>query len=293
MKSACILALLAAAVSAQTQRPEFEVASIKPSPDQVPQRIQIGVHVDGAQVHISYYSLRDYIRTAYRLKDYQIVGPDWLTAVRFDVDAKLPDGATRPQVPEMLQSLLAARFELTSHRGAKDLPIYGLVVASGGSKLQESAADPDNPPPADPDKAPRNVTASANGGARGGGSVNLGNGSYYSIQIDRFEAKKLTMPVFTESISRFLDRPVIDATGLKAAYDFVLPITPQDYRVMMVRAALTMGISLDSDDLRTLDSASDASIHRGLAALGLKLEQRKSPVETLVVDHALRTPTEN
>jgi uncharacterized protein (TIGR03435 family) len=291
IRSVLLGVLAAAAVSAQTPRLEFEVASVKPSSDQVPQRLNIGVHIDGAQVHINYYSLRDYIRTAFRLKDYQIVGADWLGGVRFDLDAKLPEGSSRPQVPEMLQAMLADRFELTTHRGTKDLPVYALVVTPGGPKLQETPPDPDAPTVTDPN-APRNVTATAAGG-RSGGTVNLGNGSYYSLGFERFEARKLTMAVFTESVSRFLDRPVFDRTELKGNYDFTIQLTPQDYRAMMVRAGMSMNIALDASDLKALEGANDASLHRGLAALGLKLEQRKSPIETLVIDHALRTPTGN
>jgi len=44
---------------------------------------------------------------AYRIKDYQVSGPDWLAGARFDIVAKLPEGATRDQAPEMLQALLA------------------------------------------------------------------------------------------------------------------------------------------------------------------------------------------
>src|SRR5262245_7541501 len=76
------------------QKVEFEVASVKPSGDVPPNQVAVGVHIDGAQVNCNYLSLRDYIRMAYRVKIYQVVGPDWMASTRFDISAKLPAGAT-------------------------------------------------------------------------------------------------------------------------------------------------------------------------------------------------------
>src|SRR5260370_6003065 len=138
-------------------RLEFEVASVKPSTaPAMGSSVNIGVKINGAQMHISSLSLKDYIRLAYRVKDYQVSAPDWLTGERFEIDAKLPDGATREQVPDMLQSLLADRFGLKLHRGSKEFPVYALVVASGGLKMEELPPDP-----ADDAAAPVDVVASA------------------------------------------------------------------------------------------------------------------------------------
>ena len=107
-----ILAVLLASVTTFAQtRPEFEVASVKPAPEQFAQA-NIGLHIDGSQVRYSYFSLKDYIGMAYRMKNYQITGPEWLASQRFEIAAKLPDGANISQVPDMLQSLLADKFAL-------------------------------------------------------------------------------------------------------------------------------------------------------------------------------------
>src|SRR5271167_3030167 len=104
MRSICGVFFLAVAALAQTApKPEFEVASIKPSSTLGDMRFKIGIHIDGAQVRCTYLSLADYIRIAYRVKTYQISGPDWLATDRFDISAKLPTGATRDQVPAMVQ----------------------------------------------------------------------------------------------------------------------------------------------------------------------------------------------
>src|SRR5579871_4621693 len=96
--------------------PAFEVASIKPSPPLDPSKLiagtmHIGVSIDSARVDIGSTSLADLIRIAYRVKPYQVSGPDWMKAQRFDIMAKIPDGVSKDMVPEMLQGLLADRFK--------------------------------------------------------------------------------------------------------------------------------------------------------------------------------------
>src|ERR1039458_6802679 len=82
--------LASVAVFGQTPpvRLEFEVASIKASSPSTTGQVNVGVQIDGAQVHCANFSLREYIRLAYRVKDYQISGPDWLASERFDIDRK-------------------------------------------------------------------------------------------------------------------------------------------------------------------------------------------------------------
>ena len=270
-------------------RLEFEVASVKPAKSQPAEQANIGVHIDGAQVHINYYSLRDYIRRAYRLKNYQISGPDWLASERFDVDAKLPAGGTPGQVPEMLQALLADRFQLTTHRGSKEFPVYGLLVVRGALKLKQAGADAT----ADTGDPFKNVTTVSASGSEQGVSVSYGNGTYYTFANNRLEVKKFSMARFADLMSLYLDRPVVDMTDLQGDYDFTLGLTPEDYRVMLIRIAMSQGVALPPEALRLLEGASDDSVHAGLRALGLKLAPRKAPIQTLVVDHILKSPTEN
>lgn len=102
--------LLPAAIFGQV-RHEFEVASIKPAMPMTPDTI-LGMHVDGAQIRVTYFSLKDILAMAYPVRFEQIIGPDWLPSERFDVVAKLPDGATRAQIPEMLQALIQDRSRI-------------------------------------------------------------------------------------------------------------------------------------------------------------------------------------
>jgi uncharacterized protein (TIGR03435 family) len=283
--------LASVAVFGQTPpvRLEFEVASIKASSPSTTGQVNVGVQIDGAQVHCANFSLREYIRLAYRVKDYQISGPDWLASERFDIAAKLPAGAKREQVPDMMQSLLADRFGVKMHRETKELPAYAIVVGKGGLKMKESPPDPDADTAA-AGAAPVNVTAS---GGRGGVSVNLGGGSYYAFANNRFEAKKFTMTVFADALTRYVDRPVVDMTGLQGKYDLTLQFTPEDYLAMTIRSAVAAGVSLPPEALKYLDNASDESLFSSVEALGLKLEPRKAPLEVLVIDQAAKAPTAN
>jgi uncharacterized protein (TIGR03435 family) len=124
-------------------------------------------------------------------------------------------------------------------------------------------------------------------------SVNLGKGSSFTFGNNRFEGKKLTMANIAETFTRFLDRPVIDMTGLPGRYDFTLEVSPEDYRAIMVRSALNAGVSLPPEALRALDASSGDSVINAAEKLGLKLDPRKTKMDVIVVDSAAKTPTEN
>jgi len=251
------------------------------------ERVDVGVHVDGAQVRIVALPMRDYLARAYRLKLYQVSGPEWLSSERFDVNAKLPSGSTQEQIPEMLQSLLEERFQIKMHREKKELPVYALIIGKPPLKLQESAPDPNavverNGTP--------NVVAS---GSAAGVSVDLGNGSYYTFSNGKLEAKKVTMEIFVRQLERYVDRPIIDMTELKGNYDLTLAVTPEDYTAMLIRVAVNAGMILPPQALQLLDNGSIASLLDGLQQLGLKMDARKAPLDVLVIDQLAKTPTEN
>jgi uncharacterized protein (TIGR03435 family) len=282
-----ILLCAPAAFAQNPARPSFEVASIRPSSGAPAQAVAVGVHIDGAQFRASYLTLKDYIATAYRLKLYQISGPDWIGSDRFDIAASLPEGSLPAQIPAMMQGLLEERFQLKFHREKRDFPIYALEVAKGGLKMTEA---PPSAEKADA-RAPQAFTGS---GSNQGVSVNLGPGASFTFANNRFEAKGLTMPNVAGTLERFLDRPVVDMTDVKAAYDFAVDLTEEDYRAMLIRSAVVAGVVLPPDVLRILDrSSSPESLFEGLGKLGLKLDARKAPLDALIVDAALRVPTQN
>jgi len=270
-------------------RQAFEVASIRPAPNAPPQGVTAGARVDGSQFRTSFLTLKDYIGMAYRLKLYQISGPDWIGSDRFDVAATLPDGSLPAQVPEMMQTLLEDRFQLKVHREKKEFPVYALEVLTTGLKIKESPPDPELDKP--DAKAPQTFTGA---GSNQGVVVNLGRGSSFSFSENKFEAKRLTMAALAATLERFLDRPIVDMTGLNGSYDLAVNVTAEDYRAMLIRSAVVAGVILPPEVLRILDGASSpASLFDGIEKLGLRLESRKAPLDLLVIDGALKTPTEN
>jgi uncharacterized protein (TIGR03435 family) len=284
MRSIACYALLSGALAAQA-RPEFEVASIRPSAEQV-QQANVGVRISGSQMRISYFSLKDYVGMAYRLPMSQITGPDWLAQARFDIAATIPDGASSAQVPEMLQKLLADRFELKVHRDWKEFPVYALAIAKGGLKLQESAATTDEP------ARPGTVNVGASGSAAGL-AMDLGGGSFFSLANSRLEIKRATMMTVAATLTRLVDRLVMDTTGLAGTYDLAFDLGPEDYGAIIVRSAVNAGVVLPPQALRVLDTASIDPFSGPLAKFGLTLESRKSPLEVVVVDSMRKTPTDN
>ena len=278
----------AVAFAQPPSRPEFEVASIRPSAELPLGTGAAGVRIDGAQVRCTYLSMKDYLAMAYQVKLYQVAGPDWLGSERFDIVATLPAGASQAKIPEMLQALLVDRFQVKIHRDKKEFPVYALEVAKGGPRLKETPPDSN----ADSGDAKGGVSVAAAGSANGVG-VNLGNGSSYALASNRFEARKLSMATLADSLERFVDRPIVDSTELKGNYDFTLELTPEDYGAMLIRSAISAGVVLPPQALRALDYGSLGSLFDALQKQGLKLDARKAPLDVLVVDQARKTPTEN
>lgn len=111
----------------------FEVAAIKPN--------KSGSNDSHWNDHSSKMTaanvtLRQLIAFAYGVHDFQISGPDWLRAEHYDIRAEGEAWASRDQRPLVLQNLLTDRFKLLIHRETKELPVYALVIAKDGVKLQ-------------------------------------------------------------------------------------------------------------------------------------------------------------
>jgi uncharacterized protein (TIGR03435 family) len=226
---------------------------------------------------------------AYQVKFYQILGPEWTAGERFDISAKLPEGSSRSDVPEMLQSLLADRFEMKMHRETKELPVYTLTVMKGGPKMKASPLDEE----AADAPGGRGATNVGGSGGRAGVALNFGRGSSFTFADNKIVATKLSMASFLDTLARFLDRPTIDATELKGTYDFELTFTPEDFRAMQIRSAIAAGVVLPPEALRALEGSSGDSLFSAVQTVGLKLESRKAPIEVLVIDSIRKTPTEN
>jgi uncharacterized protein (TIGR03435 family) len=282
-----ILAFLLTA-SAFAQSPQFEVASIKPFDPSAQGQALAGVHVDGAQIRLAGLSLRDLLAMAYKIKATLITGPDWTATERFDISATLPSGGTRAQLPEMMQALLVERFQVKVHKDKKEFPVYALLVGKGPSKLKESPPSPDADKD-EPGRAAGVVTTAAGNGV----NVNYGHGISYTFANNRFDAHKLTMLIFAGNLERFADRQIVDMTGLTAPYDFAFDVAPEDYIAMLLRSAVWAGVNLPPQAQKMLDDSSPAALGDALQQIGLRLEARKAPLDVLVIDEALKTPTAN
>ena len=263
-------------------RPEFEVASIKPAMPLTPET-NMGLHVDGAQIRVTYFSLKDILAMAYPVKFEQILGPDWLPSERFDIAAKLPDGATRAQIPEMLKTLIQDRFQMKMHRDKKEFSVYSLEISKAGPTVTEAPPDPDS----EPGFATGNMTPN------GGAILRYGKDSFFEFVDNKIDIKKLPMTIFADWLSRYMDRPVVDMTGLKGRYDFVLNLSPEDFRAMYLRSAISAGVLVPPQLLGTLDGASLGSLYAALQKVGLKMQPGKAPLDVLVIDSVQKKPTDN
>ena len=185
--------------------------------------------------------------------------PQWAGTEHYDIDARIPDGdqaqwqdpaAQKTMLRTMLQAMLEERCKLVVHRDTKELPVYALVLKSGGPKFKET--DPAAPHPGTP--------------VPGGGSVVPEDDGktmhFYGVSIASLA------PLF----SNWTGRPVQDNTGLTGRYD-----------VVIVRPAL-------GGPAAAQDGGPDSrpSISGALDDLGLHLESTKGSVETLVIDHVER-----
>lgn len=293
-------ALCLTAVHAQTP-PTFEVASVKPAGILDPQKImsgqqRIGKKVDKARVEFSTMSLNELILEAYKIKSYQLVAPDWtsgMSAPRFDIQAKIPEGATEEQIPEMLQALLAERFGLKVHKNGKEMSVYALTIAKTGLKMKPA----DAPVETQEDAAP-GIKMSGNIQDGKGITVNAGKEggtTRMSMNPDtkemHMEFSRLPITRLVQMLTAMVDRPVVDATELKGDYQVAVDLP----MASMMRMAAMSGNGPPPGDSNKMVEATDpgTSIFESVQKLGLKLEPRKSQLETIVVDHLEKTPTEN
>ena len=227
-------ALLTAACLAQ---PAFEAAAIKPSsaPDG-----SSSTHSNNGRIHMQNVSLRSIVMMAYRLQNHQYVGPAWMESARFNIDAKAEEKVKDAEMMQMLQTLLAERFKLKIHHETKQVSGYALVVAKGGLKIKPVE----------------------------------GQGSSTNSNNNKLTATHINMDRFAKYVSNVLVQPVVDETGLKDSYSFVIEYeNPRPGR---------------EDKESTLPTLFTALTE----TLGLKLEPRKVPIDVVVVDHA-EQPTEN
>jgi len=244
------------AVAQQTVPRAFEVASIKlnnsgdGSSAVIPR--------PGGGLTATNVNLIQLLRFGFQIQEYQIAGqPNWATARRFDIEARaggntaeLPADAWQP----MLQQLLADRFKLTFHREQREVPVFELVVARNGHKLQKATLDDCSAPPA--------------------GSCGTFRASSQQIIGDR-----VSMDAFATRLSRSLGRTVTNKTNVEGVFNLTLQWTPD--------------AQLNPQPETPTQNGAGPSIFTAMQEqLGLRLESAKGRAEVLVIDR-VEQPSEN
>jgi uncharacterized protein (TIGR03435 family) len=285
----CVPLLITGLALAQEspQSPEFEVASVKLSAPQTGGGVFVGVRggpgtKDPMRINYVNESLRNLLTEAYSVRLYQVSGPDWIDAERYDISATIAAGATKDQVQLMLQKLLAERFKAILHHEARDFPVFELTVAKSGSKLRESSS----------------VPAAATGDSKG--SNPIGSDGFPQLPpgatgmmgamhngISRLIAGKQTLGALAKVLENELGTKVYDKTGLTGTYDFTLDYIRDQSRALNQFKGLPGATAAD-------DSVEAPAIATALQEqLGLRLIRTKAPLDVIVLDQASKTPTEN
>jgi uncharacterized protein (TIGR03435 family) len=224
---------------------QFEAASIKLHTVTSPSTGRSGIEETQGLIRIEDLSLKAIIQAAYGVKDYQFSGPSWLDSVHFDIVAKPPAGYQHPQLQPLLRNLLADRFKLAVHHESKETAGFGLEVAKADPKLREATK-------------PR---------------------GYFTVRPGLIEEDRGSLADLANALARIVGRPVVDETGLTAAYEIKLEWRPDPTSAAPV-----------ADDSPEAGPSLFAALRD---QLGLRLQPKKVAVETLIVDHAEKAPTEN
>jgi uncharacterized protein (TIGR03435 family) len=200
-------------------KPEFEVATIKPSDPNRPGR---GITVNPSGIfHTLNTTLNDLIKFAYGVHPKQVVSaPAWADSERFDIEAK-PDRPGMPTVNQMkvmVQKLLADRFSLTYHNDKRELSAYAITVPKSGLKIkkEESAIIP----------IP----------------------GFGGLPQRGFNARNATLAEFASVMqAQFTDLPVIDQAELgDTRYTFILKFTPDPNAAFRRRGSPASGAIPDA-----------------------------------------------
>jgi bla regulator protein blaR1 len=265
----------------------FEVASVKqdtaePSPSNVSTNVPPGdgdyYTPNGGLFTATNMPLFNYIMFAYKVSDSQAgilraQVPKWVLSARFDIQARALGNPTKDQMRLLMQTLLADRFKLATHRETRRLPVFDLVQSRPGKtgpQLQTHSANtscssvPDSP--------------AAAGTVAGGFPLTCGGIQPMQATVSgrvRIGGRNVSMGLIASTFPAVMldSRPVLDRTGLSGTFDFALEWTPEP------NGPLTPSTSFQADESgpEFLEALKDQ--------LGLKLEATTGPVDALFIDH--------
>jgi len=227
--------------------PDWEVVTVRPGD---PNGMGSGIRVEGRDLVVQRHTVETLLLFGYGVHKTQVMNaPDWVRSERWDARG-YPDVPGQPSLPQfqgMIRKLLVERFGLVEHTEKRDLAVYALTVGKGALKIEKSAGDP-NGIPLENDRE--------NGGQR------------------TMQAGNMTMREFCLLMTYFMDKPVVDQTGLQGRYDFLLKYT------------------FDETRAPTDGSAPPTMFTAIQEQLGLKLEPVKTATDVMVIDKVER-PGEN
>jgi uncharacterized protein (TIGR03435 family) len=254
--------LAAEPLSAQGTGPakEFEVVSIRDAPELSPQdrmavdpRTRVS-RISPGLVRMPYESVARILQRAFGLARPQVIAPEWTESRHFSIAAKLPDGATRDDVPEMLRNMLSVRFHLAYHTEVRNTPVLVLSLAKGGIKAETAAVQ----------------------SRRRGSPIDHG-GMHYELAT--------TFAGLADFLKEQTFSPVLDRTGLLNTYSFSF-----DFYLFGKLGEDGKPLEPPTDDFPA-DVARHYG--EALAPLGLLLTPSKAALENVIIDHLDREPTEN
>src|SRR5665213_556547 len=238
---------------------EFDVAEVRPSsPDE-----KENFEMNNGRIKATMILLKDLIQFAYNVEDDGVRnGPKWLESERFDITAKTAPTASEDTLRTMVRSLLEQRFGLTVHMEKQPVGVFGLTAAK--PKLKDAEAS---------ERSTCRITAAD--GAR------------------MFTCANVTMGQFVERLrpvaNGYVDRPIVDLTGLKGSYDFVLTWSP----VRRIAGRAPSAPAGEGAIVPSADPTGAITLFEAIdRQLGLKLSERKHPMPVVVIDKVERKPSE-
>jgi uncharacterized protein (TIGR03435 family) len=197
-----------AAAQPAPAEPAFDVAAIRENHSDHTARSHIVSSPSDGHLTVMNVPMKMLLQFAFALPETRILGgPDWLNSIKFDIEAKsdssvddrlraLNSDQAKLLKQKMVQALLADRFKLVCHKETRELPVYALVAAKGGPRLQ-------------PSKSNGSTVDSSNN------RINIRGGDN-------------TVSTLAAELSKRLGRVVIDKTGIAGRYDVILNWSPDD-----------------------------------------------------------------
>ena len=258
MRSLALTVVLSLGINAtgraQIAPPSFEVASVRPSQREVGPDYNNRITYSPGEFTGHNVTLKRLIAESWHCELKQEIGPPWLDRNEYEVEARLPDGASDKQIPAMLGLLLQDRFALKAHRETRPMRVYELTAGKNGPKIHADQA----------------VSAHAPATTPGAGMHFQGDmrefADFLAVQFSIPAPENPNTPVKAGGPSI----PVLDKTGLEGTYNFSVDIHPEQ------------GTDAFTSWKRALEEQ-----------LGLKVETRMAAVPVVVVDDAAKIPTEN